>query len=112
MRAIDASTYARIFDIFILAFFSWFLLTKGIDLLICELLLEFDDLFSEVIFTGSTLLLGIEHTLARFELELYRSPLESEYLTDLVLDVANIGEVEVISIVDRDHKFWRIDVHL
>ncbi len=83
-----------------LAFFSWFFLTKCIDLLICDLLLEFDDLFSEVILTRSTLFLRLEHTLARSELELYRSPLESEHFTDLVLDIAYIGEVEVISIVD------------
>ena len=90
MRAMTANTYARIFDIFILSFFARFFLSKCIDLLICELLFELDDLFSEVIFTGSSLLLWLEHTLARPKLELYRSSLKSKYLTDLVLNIANI----------------------
>jgi hypothetical protein len=100
MRAMTANIYARIFEGFILAFFARFLFTKGIDLLIGYFLLEFDDLFSEVILSRSSLLFRLEHTLARSELELYRSSFKSEYLTDLVLDIANIGEVEVISIID------------
>ena len=69
-------------------------------------------IFSEVFLLRSSLLSRFVHTLARTELDLDRRSLESEYLTDLVLDIANIGEVEVIRIIHRDQKFRRIRPNL
>lgn len=47
-------------------------------------------IFTEIFFLRTPLILTLEHTLARAHLDLYRSPFESEYFTDLILDIANI----------------------
>ena len=100
IRAITANIYPMILDIFILSFFTWFFLTKCIDFFVCKFLLKFDDLLAEVIFSRSSLLLGLEHTFARSELYLDRCPIKSKYFTDLVLYIADIREVEVIRIIN------------
>ena len=41
-----------------------------------------------------------EDTLTRAKLDIYRSPLESEKFSDLILDIARIGKVELVRVID------------
>lgn len=53
-----------------------------------------------------------EYTFSRAELEIYRCPLESEKLSDLILYIATIRKVKVISVIHRNDESRRIDIDL
>ena len=66
----------------------------------------------EVVFCRSSLLLWLEHTFPTLHLDLDRCPLKSKYLTNTILYIADIREVEVIGIIYRYDKTWRIHIDL
>jgi hypothetical protein len=66
----------------------------------------------KIFLSEASLFFLFKHTFSGFEFDLDRCPLESKCISNTVFDIANIGEMKMISVVYRYNKSWWIDIDL